>query len=257
MVTAGVDVGAATVKAVILKDGQIVGRSVFKVELEREEACEEAFDKALTDAAIDRSDVEHIIATGTGRDEVSFANDTITDIIAGARGAAWLFPGIRTVIDVGAEEARGIKADRSGKVISYAKNEKCAAGVGAFADAMARALEIGLDEMGPLSLKSTEDIAMNAACVVFAESEVVSLIHARKSKENIAKAVHEAIATRITSMLRRVGIEKEVAIIGGMAKNIGVIECLNKHLGVELRVPEDPRIMCAVGAALIAETGGE
>lgn len=252
MATAGIDVGAETVKVVILKDGKVVGASVLRAGLERGKTAEEALKQALQQAQLSRSDLKRIVATGIGRKEVDFANEIVTEIAADAHGAAFLFPTVRTVIDVGAEEARGIKCNASGRVVDFAKNEKCAAGVGSFVRSMARALEIQLEDMGPLSLQSDKDIPMNVTCVVFAESEVVSLIHAKTPKPDIARAIHGAIATRTTSMVRRVGIEKEVVLIGGVALNPGVREMLKKHLGTEFIVPEQPEIVGALGAALLA-----
>ncbi|MEE9201643.1 MAG: acyl-CoA dehydratase activase, partial [Dehalococcoidia bacterium] len=179
-------------------------------------------------------------------------NEVATEIAPDARGVAFMFPSVRTIIDVGAEEARGIKTSDTGKVTDFAKNEKCAAGVGSFVGSMARALEISLEEMGPFSLTSDKDIPMNVTCVVFAESEVISLIHAKVPKPDIARAIHGAIATRTTSMVRRVGIEKDVVFIGGVAKNPGVVEMLKHHLGVDFHIPEEPQIVGAIGAAIIA-----
>lgn len=253
MITAGVDVGAEVVKAVILFSGKIAGFSILRAGLDRRQTCEEALDEALKKAGLSRGDLDRIVSTGVGRKEAGFAHDSVTEIAADARGVAFLFPQARTIIDVGAEEARGIRCDSTGRVIDFAKNEKCAAGVGAFVESMARALEITVEEMGPLSLQSTREIPMNVTCVVFAESEVVSLIHAKTPKPDIARAIHEAIATRTTSMVRRVGIEKEVAFIGGVAKNIGVVERLKSHLGTDILIPEEPQIVGALGAALIAQ----
>ena len=152
----------------------------------------------------------------------------------------------------GAEEGRTSRITEDGKIIDFAYNEKCAAGAGSFAEAMARALEIPLEEFGPLSLESEEAVQMNAQCAVFAESEVVSLVHSKTSKEDIARAVHDAIASRITSMLRRVGIEKEVVLIGGLALNPGFVDALKRDLEMEIYIPEDPEFAGALGAAIAA-----
>jgi benzoyl-CoA reductase subunit D len=156
------------------------------------------------------------------------------------------------VIDVGAEEGRAIKVDESGRVVDFAINEKCAAGAGAFTEAMARALEVKIEEMGPLSLKSTQVVPMNAQCAVFAESELVTLVHSKVPKPDMARAIHDAIADRIVSMVRRVGIEKEIMLIGGVAHNIGFVSSLNQGLKTEVIVPEDPEYVGALGAALSA-----
>jgi benzoyl-CoA reductase subunit D len=155
-------------------------------------------------------------------------------------------------VDVGAEEGRAIRVDDNGKVVDFAVNERCAAGAGAFTEAMARALEIPLEEIGPLSLTSTKAVPMNAQCAVFAESEVVSLIHQKTEKQDIARAVHDAMASRITSMARRVGVEPQVVLIGGVARNPGFVDALQRDLELELLVPDDPDFVSALGAALLA-----
>jgi benzoyl-CoA reductase subunit D len=180
------------------------------------------------------------------------AHDEVTEVGADAKGATFLFPTARTVIDVGAEEGRGIRCDENGKVVDFVVNEKCAAGAGAFTEAMARALELKLEEMGALSLQATKAVPMNAQCTVFAESEVVSLVHAKTPKTDIVRAVHDAIASRIISMVRRVGVEKEVVLIGGMARNIGFVDSLKRGLEMDLVVPDEPEFVGALGAALIA-----
>lgn len=252
MITAGVDVGAETVKVVILKDGKMLSHGLVRAGLDRQKSAEEALANALKEAKISKADIKKITATGIGRKEVTWANDLVTEIAAGAKGASNLFPSARTVIDIGAEESRGVKVNAEGKVIDFAKNEKCAAGVGSFVASMARALETTVEEMGRLSLKSDKIIPMNVTCVVFAESEVVSLVHAKIPKPDIARAIHEAIATRTTSMVRRVGIEKDIALIGGVALNPGVVERLAHHLGMNILIPKDPQIVGALGAAIIA-----
>ena len=253
MITAGLDVGAKTTKAVILDNRQIVGRSsLILTGFDQQEAAEKAISEALTQAGLDQQAVERVIATGAGAKAVPFAHDTISDVKAAARGAKFFVPTARTVLDVGAEEGRGIRCDERGGVIDFAVNEKCAAGAGAFTEAMSRALEVPLEEMGPLSLRSRNSVPMNAQCAVFAESEVVSLIHAKTPKEDIVRAVHDAIASRIGSMVRRVGIEKDVVLIGGVARNVGFVDALRRGLGTDVEVPEAPEYVSAVGAALVA-----
>ena len=239
MITAGLDVGAQTVKVAILKDRNLLSHSIVLCGVQRKGSIDQAFNEALQKAGISREEIKGIVATGTGKTDVDFANSNISEIIADARGALWFCPTAKTVIDIGAEESRGLKCNADGKALDFAKNEKCAAGVGAFVESMARALELNTEEMGELSLKSQKEIPMNVTCVVFAESEVISLIHSNIAKPDIARAIHDAIATRTTSMVRKVGIEKDVALIGGVAKNIGVIAGLKRHLGVDnIKVPE-------------------
>jgi len=252
MITAGVDCGAKTVKVVILKDGKIVGKNLFLAGIDTAGAAEKAYEEALIAAGLKRGDVDKVWATGVGEKEARFKNAIITEVSADARGGVFLFPSARTVIDVGAEEGRAIRVEDRGKVVDFAINEKCAAGTGAFIEAMARALEVSIEDMGPLSLKSTRAISMNAQCAVFAESEIVTLIHSKIPKPDIARAIHDAIADRIASMVRRVGIEKDVVLIGGMAKNIGFIDSFNRGLGLQIKIPDEPEFVGALGAALLA-----
>lgn len=252
MITAGIDCGAKNTKVVLLKDGNVLSKSMVPSGFDQKDAAHKAFEKALVQAGISKDDVKHITATGAGKKEVDFANNTVTEVGADAKGANKLFPSAKTIIDVGAEEGRAIKADGKGKVVDFAINEKCAAGAGSFTESMARALEVPVENLGDLSLKSTKEIQMNAQCAVFAESEVVTLVHAKTPKEDMAKAVHDAIASRITSMARKIGVEQDVALIGGVAKNKGFVKSLKNDLGTELLLPEDPEYVTALGAALVA-----
>lgn len=255
MITAGVDIGARTVKIVILNDGTIIGQSLVMAGYDVPESLRKAWEEVLPKAGITMNQIDRIIATGAGKKEADMAQDQVTEVSSAARGAIFLDNRIRTVIDVGAEEGRAIKVNAKGKVVDFAINEKCAAGAGAFVEAMARALEVNLEELGPLSLQSTQAVAINAQCAVFAESELVTLVHAKTAKPDMARAVHDAIADRIVSMVRRVGMEKEVMLIGGLAQNVGFLKSLNRELETEVIVPKHPEFVSALGAALLAARG--
>ena len=252
MTSAGVDIGAKTIKIVILKDGVVVAKSMTPAGYEVRNSLEKAWSDIESASGVSVKDIQSIIATGAGRKEAIFAHDNVTEVRAASVGANNLEPDVRTVIDVGAEEGRAIKIDHTGRVIDFAVNEKCAAGAGAFTEAMARALEVPLEEMGPLSLQSTNKVAMNAQCAVFAESELVTLVHAQTPKPDMARAIHDAIADRIGSMVRRVGQEEKIMLIGGVAKNIGFSTSLKSNLETEILIPADPEYVGAYGAALIA-----
>ena len=256
MITAGIDCGSKNTKVVLMKEGNILSTASVLSGFDQEESAEQALNSALEKAGIKRDEVKHITATGAGMEAIKFSNDTITTITADARGTYLLFPSTRTIIDIGAEEGLVVKIDDQGKVKDFGINEKCAAGAGAFIEAMSRALEVDIETMGELSLKSTKKIPMNAQCTIFAESEVVSLIHQKTLKEDIIRAVHDAIADRNTSMVRQIGIEKEVALIGGVANNIGFVDAMNRNLGFDLLIPKDgvaPEYVSALGAALRAQ----
>lgn len=256
MITAGVDVGAKFAKVVILKDGTVVTRAKALVEFDILKSATEVFETALKDAGLSRTDIQRVVATGMGRNAVLHkplvnADEAVSEVVADAAGAYRVVPSVKTVIDVGAEEGRGVKVE-AGKVKDFVINERCAAGAGTFVEAMARALELKVEDMGPLSLKSVNSVPINAQCCVFAESEVVSLIHSKVSKEDISRALHDAIAGRISSMILRIGVEKDVVLIGGCALNPGFRPPLEKELHTSIIVPEFPEFVSALGAAGIA-----
>lgn len=252
MITAGIDMGSKTIKVVILKDGDIIGKALALAGFESRKAAEEAFALALEDAGIKADEIDKTVATGAGRKNAPYTESDITEVGSGAKGVHTLYPNARTVIDVGAEEGRAIRCTPEGKVLDFALNEKCAAGAGAFTESMSRALEVSIEELGPLSLKSSANIPMNAQCAVFAESEVVTLVHAKTPKEDIARAVHDAIASRIVSLARKVGFEPDVVLIGGVAFNTGFVDSLERALECKVIIPDDPEYVGAYGAALTA-----
>jgi predicted CoA-substrate-specific enzyme activase len=252
MIYAGIDVGSKNLYIVVMKDDKVVAKGAGPTGIKKAQAAEKLYDQVLSTAGLKRDDIEKVVATGSAGMRVAFAGSYIPDAAADARGINRLIPSTRTIIDVGAEEGRVVKVSPEGKVLDFAINEKCAAGTGAFVDAMARALEITIEEMAKISMTSKKSIPMNAQCAVFGESEVVSLIHLNTPKPDIARAVHDAIAGRVTSMARIVGLEKDVAIVGGMAKNIGFVDSLKRDTGMDIIVPEDPDYVGALGAAVVA-----
>ena len=253
MITAGIDVGAKTSKVVVLETGEPMAKRMVLAGLDTLAALDEVVSAALEDAGgLAAKDIACIMGTGTGRAEVKIAHDQVTEVSAAAKGAWSLFPSARTVIDVGAEEGRAVRCNEAGRIEDFAVNEKCAAGAGTFTEAMARALEVDLEELGKMSLRSTQAVPMNAQCTVFAESEVVSLVHAKTPKEDISRAVHDAMASRITSMVRKVGFVKDVVLIGGLARNVGFVDSIQRGLEIDCLIPDEPEYVGALGAALIA-----
>ncbi len=252
MIVAGIDVGGKNVHMVIVKDGKLLGKGAAPGGIKKAQVVEQLYDVVLRNSALTRKDVLQVVATGSAAKRVPFANAFIPETTADARGVIEQIPSARTIIDVGAEEARAIKVNDKGKVLDFAINEKCAAGTGTFVESISRALEISVEEMAEIALQSTRSIPMNAQCAVFGESEVVSLIHQKIGKPDIARAVMDAIAGRIGSLARTVGLEKEVVIVGGMARNIGFVDSLKKDLNMNVIVPEDPDYVGALGAAEVA-----
>jgi benzoyl-CoA reductase subunit D len=252
MAIAGVDVGTQTVKVVILQNGEVAGRAKVFSGFDPAKSAEEAMGKALKTARLKLSDLRHVTATGSGMDLAPHTNSTISMMGADAKAGVRLFPKARTIIDVGAEEARAVKCDERGVMADFVVNERCAAGAGAFIEAMARALELRMEDMGPLSLKAERASTINASCVIFGESDVVTLIHRQESKPEIARAVFDAMADRISSMVRRLGVNLDVVLVGGVAKDVGFVASLKRKLGVDVLIPEYPEFAGAFGSALVA-----
>jgi benzoyl-CoA reductase subunit D len=252
MITAGIDLGTQSVKAVILKDGAVVSRGKAFSGFDPTKAAEQAIDEALKKAKLSLSDLNHITATGSGMDMAPYSNSTISMMGADAKAGVYLFPNARTIIDVGAEEARAVKCDDNGIMVDFIVNERCAAGAGTFIEAMARALEVKLEEMGPLSLKAERASPINATCVIFGESDVVTLIHRQESKPEIARAIFDAMADRVSSMVHRLGVNPDVVLVGGVAKDVGFVASLKRKLSIDVLIPEYPEYSGALGAALVA-----
>ncbi len=252
MITIGIDLGTQSVKTVVLKDGAVLSRSKAFSGFDPTKAAEETVAEALTKAKLSIKDVNHVTATGSGMDMAPNANSTVSMMGADAKAAVSIFPKAKTIIDVGAEEARAVKCDEKGIMIDFVVNERCAAGAGTFIEAMARALEVQLEEMGPLSLKAERASPINATCVIFGESDVVSLIHRQESKPEIARAIFDAMADRVSSMVYRLGVNPDVVLVGGVAKDVGFVASLKRKLGVDILIPEYPEFIGALGAALVA-----
>ena len=252
MIVAGIDCGAKNTKTVIMKDKELLGKGMALTGFDQGEAVERSLKEALKDAGIGRDELDGIGGTGAGMDDIKDANVKVNEIKSMAKAANFFFPDARTITDVGAEMGRAAKIDENGNIMDFAINEKCAAGAGAFIEAMARALEVDVTEMGPLANTSDKTIAMNAQCAIFAESEVVGLIHAKMKKKDISKAIHDAMASRIVSMIRKIGVNKDIAMIGGVGLNPGFVASMKRELNVDdIYIPEDPAFSAAVGAALV------
>jgi predicted CoA-substrate-specific enzyme activase len=198
-------------------------------------------------------DVGYTVATGYGAANASLADEVVSDLSCQGRGVAYLFPSARTVIDVGGQFTRVFRVNEKGKVTAFVQSEKCAAGSGRFLQVIARVLQVDLEDIGELSLKSKNKVDFNTGCAVFAESEAVSRVAEGAKKEDILAGLHRTLAAKIQSMVERVGLEPDCVVVGGGAKDIGLVKSLEKSLGCRLLLPEEPQIVAAVGAALLAE----
>ncbi|MBW2457672.1 MAG: 2-hydroxyglutaryl-CoA dehydratase [Deltaproteobacteria bacterium] len=252
----GVDVGSLSCDAVLIDgDGARKGWSVVPTGARNLEAIERARREVLAEAGVEDSSVGATIATGYGRDRVEGRLASVTEITCHARGIQALLPGTGVMVDIGGQDSKAIALDDKGRVIEFAMNDKCAAGTGRFLEAMARALEVDIAELGTMDESAQGDVALSSMCTVFAESEVVSLIADGTAVGEIVNGLHRAIASRTRGLVRRVAPQlagQQVAMSGGVARNPGVVRELGKVLGCDIRVPQEPDTVGALGAALIA-----
>ncbi|MBI2976932.1 MAG: 2-hydroxyglutaryl-CoA dehydratase [Chloroflexi bacterium] len=250
---AGVDVGSTQTKAVVInEERQIVSRALIDTGANVVLAAENAYVEALKDGGIREEEVEYIVGTGYGRYKVTFGDTQITEISCHGRGSVHMFPGTRTVVDMGGQDTKAIRVSPTGEIVDFCMNDKCAAGTGRFLGAAAAALEIPLGELGGVALRAEKPVKISTTCTVFAESEVVSWLGKGKKIEDILLGVHQSIVSRSLGLMRRVGIEPEVTFTGGVTRNIGVVTVLNEMLGFAVNVSEESHYMGALGAALFA-----
>ena len=252
MKVAGVDIGSSTSKAVILSDDKMYFSVKPVTDPWRVEA-DTILASVLEKANLGRKDLDFVMATGLVGEEWEEQDDWLSDVSCSANGAMYYFPSARTIVDIGAESCRVNKCDDAAIVTDYKVNQKCGSGTGLFMDVIAKALEVKLEKIGELGLKASKKIVMNSTCAVFAESEVVSLIHQGEKREDILKGVFDFIAAKTAAMARSIKFERDVVFTGGAAKNVGLIKAMSEAFEVEVLVPEKPEIINALGAALEAK----
>jgi predicted CoA-substrate-specific enzyme activase len=252
MITAGIDIGHQSVNVVILNDNKIIDHLTIIIAGGVITTAQLALDCILDQAGMKRNRIDRIFTTGVGREKVPFADGYRTELLSHVFGAHWLFPDVRTVIDVGAEGSRLLRCDSDGFLTNFAINDKCASGTGVFLETVADIMQIPLSDLGALSLEYSKKLVLTTTCAVFAESEIIAEIHRGSSKEDILWGVHEAIAVKIASISKRIGIEPEIVFTGGVARNIGVVKALEKQFALDVWVPQDPEIVGALGAAILA-----
>lgn len=253
MLTAGIDVGSSTSKAVILQDDKILSYSIIPTSAESMDSAQRVFNEALGKIqSISPSDIGWIIATGYGRVVVNFAKETITELSCHVRGANWLFPTVRTVLDMGGQDCKAIKCDEQGRLLNFTMNDKCAAGTGRFFEIIAKVMDLPLGDIGRLSLETKNEVRISSTCAVFGKSEVASLVRQGRNKSDILGGVHSAVSDRVVTLLRRVGITPDLAITGGIARNMGIVRRVEERVGCKALIPEEPQIIGALGAALFA-----
>ena len=253
MYVMGIDSGSTSTNAVIMdQDRKIKAFSVVRTGAKSGVSAERALNDVLEKAGLTREDISWIVSTGYGRVSISFADENVTEISCHGKGAHYFNPKIRTILDIGGQDSKAIRLNENGEVKDFVMNDKCAAGTGRFLEMIARTLEVSLDELGAIALTSQEKIEITSMCSVFAESEVISLIANNKEKADIADGVCHAIANKASGLLRRVGMEPEFMMTGGVAKNPGVVRAVEEKIGSKLYICEEPEIVGAAGAAVYA-----
>jgi len=253
MVVAGIDVGAATAKAVIMADGEILGYCVIPTGHSIKTSAEEVMKLASEKANVTTDNFDYVVSTGYGRHGIPFANKAVTEITCHAKGVSSSIPLARTIIDIGGQDSKVIGIDDRGIVNNFVMNDKCAAGTGRFLEVMSGVLELSIEELGPTALLSKEPCSISTTCTVFAESEMVSLRAEGKSKVDLVGGIIKSVSSRVVVMGRSVGFKEKVVFTGGVAKNIGVKKALEDEIGLEIWIPDEPQIMGALGAALMAQ----
>ena len=250
----GIDSGSTSTDVVILdKDQNIVTGIILPTGAGAAIGAERALEEALKDAVLQREDIDAMVTTGYGRTAISDGDKSITEITCHARGAHFLNPEVRTVIDIGGQDSKVIRLDENGAVANFVMNDKCAAGTGRFLEMMARTMEMSLDDMGKSGLSYKEDITISSMCTVFAESEVVSLIAQNKATDDIVHGLNKAVASKTAALAKRVGGEERYMMTGGVSKNQGLVKTLEEKLGTTLVISDKAQLCGALGAALFAK----
>jgi predicted CoA-substrate-specific enzyme activase len=249
---AGIDLGSGSTKCVILDEAHRVrGKGVARTRADFEKVARETVEAALAGARLRREDIDYVATTGMGRHSVSFRDIQITDLTCAARGAHFLFPHTHFVLDMGAQSTRAVKLREGGKVKEFHMNEKCAAGSGGFLERAAKYLEVRVEEIGTLAMRSQHPQPISSVCAVLAESEIINHVSDGRSVEDILRGIHESLADRSLGQLKRVGLNGEVTFIGGVALQESMVRVCREKWGVPVNVPEDPQYTTALGAALL------
>jgi predicted CoA-substrate-specific enzyme activase len=249
---AGLDIGSTITKLVIRNNQEICAAIIRPTGAEHRRLANKVMEEALAQLNISFDQIDYLVATGYGRVNVPFADAEVSEISCHMRGVYWLFPSVRTIIDIGGQDSKGIKVI-NGKMRSFVMNDKCAAGTGRFLEVIAESLGINLDELSNLALQSKQPVEVSKTCTVFAEQEILLRLAEGVSTENLVAGLHKSLTNRIYAMVSKIRIEKDVVITGGGAKNTGLLKYLEQRLGFPLLVPSEPLLTGALGASILAQ----
>jgi predicted CoA-substrate-specific enzyme activase len=249
----GIDIGSGTSKGVITQGNKPLVHHLLISGINYQKTAERLREELLRKAGLSQGDIAYTVATGHGSGKVPYANERVVDIRCCARGMHSIFPSVRTIIDVQGMSTQVLRINERGLVTNFIVSEKCAAGSGRFLDVIANVLRINLKDFGPLSLKSQKPITFTTSCAVFGESEAISRVAEGVPKEDILAGVHQALASKIATLVERVGLEMDCAVSGGGGLNTGLVKSIEEKLGIRLLVPPQPQFVNALGAAVMAE----
>ena len=252
--TVGIDVGSTYTKAIVLsEDHRIVGRAMEPTGFQLAEVAERAHQTAVAEAGVSVDDVDYVVATGFGRHQAELRDVHVTDLTAAARGAAFLYPGTRTVLDIGGQTMKASRLDDRARVKSFRLNDKCAAGTGAFIEKTARYMGYGTEEIGPLVATSKEAVEISGVCAVFAESEVINHLSQGTAPADIMHGAITSLAGRSVQLMKRVKMEPEFTLVGGILRFEKMVGVVREQLQAEVNVPEGDLVQftTALGAALL------
>jgi (R)-2-hydroxyacyl-CoA dehydratese activating ATPase len=249
----GIDIGSAFSKGILMCDQNIAASCVMPSGGNYKFTAQRVEERLLSQAGLSSSDILYLVATGYGAKSVAFADRVITDISCHSKGIFHLFPSARTAVDVGDLFSKAFRIDERGNSLTFLLSGKCAGGSARVLQVIAKVLQVKVEEIGELSLKSEKRIDFNTGCAVFAETEAVSRIAEGASKEDLLAGIHRALAAQINSLAERVGIEKEYALVGGGARDVGLVKEVEEVVGFKIIVPDQPHMTAALGAAVIAE----
>jgi predicted CoA-substrate-specific enzyme activase len=252
MIFAGIDIGSRAAKAIIMNDREIIGSTIQDTGPESVKTAYATIEAAMQEPGLTLDDIDYTVATGYGRVLVPFAAENVSEISCHARGINWFYPSVRTILDMGGQDCKAINCNEEGHVTNFVMNDKCAGGTGRFLEMIADVLNIPLEEIGELALTSSSEIPFNTICAVFAKSEAIVHLRHGVPKSDILAGLNEAISVRCHNLLKKITIENDFTITGGIAKNSGMVEKITKKIGLEPLLAEDPQLIGALGAAIYA-----
>jgi predicted CoA-substrate-specific enzyme activase len=253
VIVAGVDIGSSASKAVVLENDNIISLSIIPTGIDSAETARHVMENALVSSGLLMKDIQSVFSTGYGRINVPFARKNITEISCHARGINYYFPSVRTVLDMGGQDCKVIHCDGQGNILKFVMNDKCAAGTGRYLERISSALDIPVQDIGPLSQQTVEGaIPISSYCAIFAQDDVIMLVRQGKHINDILAGVCEALVERTQSLIMKLGIIEDFSVCGGIAKNSGIVSRLEKTLGVKTLIAPEPQIAGALGAALFA-----